>query len=80
MRKVVNGGSYIKKYKEDYIVKALTAIKNGMSQRAANVYQVRRATLQFRSSQKFNNKTSHEPKPILTSEEDTLRKLDFNLP
>lgn len=44
-----------------------------MSQRdAAKLYQVPRATLQFRSSEKFNQKVSLGPKPILTSEEEEL--------
>jgi hypothetical protein len=39
---------------------------------ASKIYYIPRATLQFRSSTKFCSKTSHGPKPILTSDEETL--------
>jgi hypothetical protein len=39
---------------------------------ASKIYYILRATLQFRSSTKFSSKTSHGPKPILTSDEETL--------
>lgn len=73
MPKVSAGAYYRKKYKEEDVVKALQSIQNGMSQReASKLYSIPRATLQFRSCEKFKNKISLGPKPILTSEEEVL--------
>lgn len=73
MPKVSEGASYRKEYTEEDIVKALEAIENGMAQReASKLYRIPRATLQFRSSNKFNNKVSFGPNPILTSEEEAV--------
>ncbi|XP_072401161.1 uncharacterized protein [Diabrotica undecimpunctata] len=73
MPKVCEGVSYRKKYKEEDIIKALESIENGMSQReASKLYQIPRATLQFRSSVRFNNKVSLGPHPVLISEEEAV--------
>ncbi|XP_072395014.1 uncharacterized protein [Diabrotica undecimpunctata] len=51
------------------------AIENGMSQRkAAEQFNVPRATLQFRTSKKFNEKTTLGPNPILSLEEENRLK------
>ncbi|KAF2881529.1 hypothetical protein ILUMI_24647 [Ignelater luminosus] len=61
------------------------AIEDGMSQRkAAQQFNVPRATLLFRTSEKFRNKITHGPEPILTSFEERAqgkktKKLPFVL-
>lgn len=72
MPKVSEGRAYCKKYEEADLYNALDAIQNGMSQReASKQFNVPLATLQFRTSEKFN-KTSHGPNPILTTAEEAL--------
>lgn len=76
MPKTAHSEKYEKKYSEGDIQKALKAIDNGMSQRkAAAQFNVPRATLQFRVGEKFRQKTSHGPDPVLTAdEENSLKK------
>lgn len=75
MPKVQKDENYQKKYSEEDIAKALKAIEEGLSERKASLqFHVPRSTLQFRSSDKFNNKTTHGPDPILSSEEENLLK------
>ncbi|XP_030752340.1 uncharacterized protein LOC115879587 [Sitophilus oryzae] len=63
------------KYTEDDVQKALTAINNGTSQRkAALQFKVPRATLQFRASENFHDKTTRGPNPILSLDEETRLK------
>ena len=58
------------KYTEEQIQKALKAIDNGMHIRKAAIkFQIPRATLQFRRSNKFK-KTGHGPAPVLTKDEE----------
>ncbi|XP_030751032.1 uncharacterized protein LOC115878626 [Sitophilus oryzae] len=64
-----------KKYDEGDITKALQAIAEGSSERKAAVqFRVPRSTLQFRSSGKFNNKTTPGPAPVLSHEEENIVK------
>ncbi|KAF2886665.1 hypothetical protein ILUMI_19508 [Ignelater luminosus] len=57
---------YETKYDEHAISQALRTIKDGMGQiKVRQQFNVPRATLQFRTSEKFRNKTIHGPKPIL---------------
>lgn len=67
---------YHKKYTEQDLQSAFHAIENGMSQRkAAEQFKVPRATLHFRASNKFKEKTTPGPNPILSlEEEDRLKK------
>lgn len=58
-------------YTEEHIQKALKAIDDGMPiRKAATKFQIPRATLQFRRSDKFK-KTGHGPAPVLTKDEET---------
>ncbi|KAI4464223.1 hypothetical protein MML48_3g00003013 [Holotrichia oblita] len=95
MPKVQEGVKYEKKYKEEDVIQALKAIKNGISQRrASQIFKVPRQTLQFRKSEQFQNKISLGPNIILSSEEEAtleewiltsyrkgfpLRKLDIQM-
>ncbi|KAI4456571.1 homeobox-like domain superfamily [Holotrichia oblita] len=95
MPKVQEGVKYENKYKEEDVIQALKAIENGISQRkASQIFEVPRQTLQFRKSEKFQNKISLGPNTILTSEEEAtleewiltsyrkrfpLRKLDIQM-
>lgn len=73
MPKTEEGAKYQKLYTEENVLAALQAIEDGMSQRlAAKTYNVPRQTLQFRLSDKFNNKTSLGPNPYLTNDEERL--------
>lgn len=72
MPKIVSGGKYNKKYNEETINKALEAINAGLPVReAARRFNIPRATLQFRRSNKFV-KTTLGPSPILTSDEEII--------
>lgn len=56
---------YKKSYTEENVVKALKAIEEGLSERKAAIeFRVPRSTLQFRASDKFNDKTTHGPSPV----------------
>jgi hypothetical protein len=71
MPKKIEGDVYQKKYTED-VQNALLEIENGLSKKAATrKYNVPRATIQFRMSQKFS-KTSFGPAPILSNVEENL--------
>lgn len=73
MPKVAEGAKYTKKYSEKDVQSALEAIEGGMGQRAAAIkFNVPRSTLQFRQSNKFHEKITHGPRPILTLEEEDL--------
>lgn len=73
MPKVSEGAKYNKKYKEENLESALKAIENGTSQRSASqIFNIPRATLQFRLSTKFRNKISHGPSPVLTQPEEQV--------
>ncbi|KAI4459253.1 helix-turn-helix psq domain [Holotrichia oblita] len=76
MPEVQEGVKYENKYKEEDVIQALKAIENGISQtKASQIFKVPRQTLQFRKSEKFQNKISIGPNTILTSEEEaTLEK------
>jgi hypothetical protein len=68
MPKVIEGSRYKKKYNQEAISKALEDIlNNGVSKKAAS----KNTTLQFRLSQKFT-KTTFEPSPILSKEEEQI--------
>ncbi|KAJ3631837.1 hypothetical protein MTP99_012943 [Tenebrio molitor] len=72
MPKKIEGDVYQKKYTEEDVQNALLEIENGLSKKAASrKYNVPRATIQFRMSQKFS-KTSFGPAPILSNVEETL--------
>lgn len=75
MPKVAKLEIYKKKYEEEDIAKALQAIAGGLSERkASEQFRIPRSTLQFRSSQNFNNKTTPGPAPVLSYEEENLIK------
>lgn len=66
MPKVKGGCVYKKNYNKNDIEKALETVKNGISRReASKMYNVPRATLQFRLSEKFI-KERHGPSSVLT--------------
>ncbi|XP_030749805.1 uncharacterized protein LOC115877675 [Sitophilus oryzae] len=72
MPKTAPQESYTKKYSEESLNKAIEKVKNGMPKcTACNKYNIPRATLQFRLSDKFT-KSSHGPSPILSSQEEDL--------
>lgn len=72
MPKVKTNKAYEKSYSEDDVLRALESIRNGMSQRkATQEFGVPRSTLQFRVSDKFRNKTSHGPNPVLSPDEES---------
>jgi hypothetical protein len=72
MPKKIEGDVYQKKYTEEDVQNALLEIENGLSKKAASrKYNVPRATIQFRMSQKCS-KTSFGPAPILSNVEETL--------
>ena len=77
MPKLVEGTKYTKRYSEENVRKALESVQtDGMSVRkAGQLFGVPRATIQFRLSNQFKNKTTLGPSPILSAEEeDTLEK------
>ena len=60
-----------KNYKEKDLSDGVEAVKNGMAfKSAARKFNVPRATIQFRCSNKFT-KATRGPPPILTEEEET---------
>lgn len=70
MPKVKEGQKY-EKISEEQLQKALQAVEDGMSiRKAAITYDVKRSTIQFRRSNKFRNKTTFGPRPILTDVEE----------
>lgn len=72
MPKTSDNVSYIKKYTEEKLEKAIEAVKRGIPKReACRQFNIPRATLQFRLSNKFV-KRSHGPMPILTFEEESI--------
>lgn len=72
MPKIKEGAKYQKTYSQDDIRKALEAIKSGIPVReVSRRFNIPRATLQFRKSDKFK-KTGFGPPPVLTSEEEAL--------
>lgn len=72
MPKAAPHETYIKKYSEESLNKAIEEVNNGMPKRTAcKKYKIPRATLQFRFSEKFT-KSSHGPSPILSSQEEDL--------
>lgn len=72
MPKTASQESYTKKYSEESLIKAIEEVNNGMPKReACRKYNIPRATLQFRLSEKYT-KSSHGPSPILTIHEETL--------
>jgi hypothetical protein len=72
MPKKIEGDVYQKKYTEEDVQNALLEIENELSKNAAaRKYNVPRATIQFRMSQKFS-KTSFGPAPILSNVEENL--------
>lgn len=70
---VKTGKNYLKRYDENVIQEALTAVKAGMSKlKASLTFGIPRSTIQFRLSDKFT-KTQYGPQTVLTSqEEETL--------
>lgn len=71
MPKVNKDEKYFEGYTEQDVQKPLDAIKNGVSERnAAAEFKVARATLQFRTSEKFKEKVTHAPDPILSNQEE----------
>lgn len=74
MPKLVEGSKYTKRYSEENVQKALEAVQeDGMSVRkAGQLFGVPRATIQFRRSSQFKNKTTLGPSPILTAEEEDM--------
>ncbi|KAJ2937254.1 hypothetical protein O0L34_g19471 [Tuta absoluta] len=71
MPKVPPNTKYKKKYKEEELSLAVAAIKDGMLKReAARLYNIPRATLQFRLSENFNDKTRPGPPTVLTDSEE----------
>ncbi|XP_044753622.1 chaetoglobosin A biosynthesis cluster protein C-like [Coccinella septempunctata] len=72
MPKVREGSNYNKKYDEELLQKALREIEEGEAKKkVARKYNIPRATLQFRLSNKFK-KISHGPNPILTTDEEEM--------
>lgn len=70
--KIEEGSSYNKKYTEYDSQKAISAIQNRMPKReTSNIFNIPRATLQFRISAKFI-KSTHGPAPILTNNEENI--------
>ena len=68
MPKIFDG----EKYNEETITRALEAINSGLPVReAARCFNIPRATLQFRGSNKFV-KTTLGPSPILTSDDEKI--------
>nr|CAI5850953.1 unnamed protein product [Callosobruchus analis] len=75
MPKVREGATYRKIYNEADATKAVTAVKSGMSQRnAAITCNVPRATTLFRMNEKFKDKITPGPSPVLTYEDEGLLK------
>ncbi|XP_031338075.1 uncharacterized protein LOC116166987 [Photinus pyralis] len=75
MPKVKNTQKYVKNYTEEYVAKAIEEIHKGMSKKKASViFNVPRATIQFRLSNKFK-KPAHGPRPVLSADaEESLVK------
>ncbi|CAK1591597.1 unnamed protein product [Parnassius mnemosyne] len=72
MPKVCEGGTYLDKYTEEDIVKAIEAIRNGMPKKtAAKKFGVPRPTLQFRLSSQFV-KPRPGPTTVLTEDEENI--------
>ncbi|KAI4464281.1 succinate dehydrogenase iron-sulfur protein [Holotrichia oblita] len=72
MPKVKESSKYVKKYNEEQLQEALEAVRNGKPLRAVSrKYNIPRATLQFRKSDKFV-KPSFGPRPILSTEEEGI--------
>lgn len=70
MPKVKDGKKY-ERISEEQLHKALQAVEDGMSiRKAAIMFGVKRSTIQFRRSNKFRNKTTFGPRPILTEPEE----------
>lgn len=61
-----------KKYSEAQLNSAIEAVKNGMPfKTAAKTFNVPRATIPFRCSNKFT-KSTHGPAPVLTTDEENI--------
>lgn len=72
MPKIKKGRLYEKTYSENDVQNALEEISKGMPIKRASIqFNIPRATLQFRRSQKFK-KTNHGPPPVLFNEEKIL--------
>ncbi|KAI4466320.1 homeobox-like domain superfamily [Holotrichia oblita] len=70
MPKVKESSKYVKKYNEEQ--EALEAVRNGKPLReVSRKYNIPRATLQFRKSDKFV-KAGFRPRPILSTEEEDI--------
>lgn len=75
MPKVQKNKKYKKPYTEADVVRAIEAVRNGLPQRQAERdYNVPRGTLQFRMGDKFRNKTSLGPSPVLSNDEENCLK------
>ncbi|XP_072395154.1 uncharacterized protein [Diabrotica undecimpunctata] len=58
------------------VKKALELIKNGMSKReASRIFNIPRATISYRKSEKFHYKITHGPDPFLSKDEEEQLKL-----
>ncbi|XP_072389288.1 uncharacterized protein [Diabrotica undecimpunctata] len=63
-------------YSEDDVKKALELIINGMSEReASRIFNIPRATISYRKSEKFHYKITHGPDPFLSKDEEEQLKL-----
>ncbi|KAI4465086.1 reverse transcriptase [Holotrichia oblita] len=72
MPKVKESSKYVKKYNEEQLQEALEAVRNGKPLReVSRKYNIPRATLQFRKSDKFV-KPGFGPRPILSTEEEGI--------
>ncbi|KAI4466542.1 hypothetical protein MML48_2g00008462 [Holotrichia oblita] len=72
MPKVKESSKYVKKYNEEQLQEALEAVRNGKPLReVSRKYNIPRATLQFRKSDKFV-KPGFGPRPILSTEEEDI--------
>lgn len=75
MPKIQKNKKYQKSYTEADVVRATEAVRNGLPQRQAERdYNVPRGTLQFRMGDKFRNKTSLGPSPVLSNDEENCLK------
>lgn len=73
MPKPSAGQTYIKRYTEQELMSAVAAIKNGMPKKeAARVFNIPRATLQFRINHDLANTKPGPPTVLTRAEEETI--------